>query len=824
MAVQDFNNPYEINWNTDDYGNPVSALIQNETHTITDNMIVLAQIPDELHKVQITGKYEVNINAALSSADYFKVDYKSGFVYFYSTLEGSSITIAQYYGRGVRRIIASRVQLVDEDGYYGVNNTGEKAFKIMHERVNNIVSNNPQPSEVVDARYNSVSATPTTYDTLKERIDTEYTEVMNKIGNLSSLSTTDKESLVSATNEIKTELTSHWADNIQQFADIEANKADKTEINELATNKADKTEVNSLATNKAEISYVDAQIASIASGAPKGTYATLTDLQTAYPTGDTGNYIVAADGHIYNWNGSAWTDTGILYQSAGYANGSIRHEKLVENIKSILPSSLYSTDFVVGAVNGSTGANISSTTRCRTSTKKLFKKNTQIYINSPYSELLYLSVLMYSTDGNLTFWGGSSFDWNTHITLRKDAYVTIAVAYQDGRDMSADDFVILSEAVKIIETKNDNYVSTNDKKIGLYLGTILSNGNNSVGDTRCRTDYLKFNGNKLGVSSVNYQYYIHYYEDDLTYIGNSGAWLTGDTVIEYIGYIRLAIAKLDNATVVADDLSTISDGVTFKYGYVGIDDLSFDVDNLSTLKNPLFIPKKPRFVCHRGLSAVAPENTIPAFELAGQGGAWGIEVDVLETSDGAFVCIHDDTVDAMTDGTGNVRDFTLAQLQAMTIDAGNGIGNYSNLKIPTLQEYLEICLEYGCVPVIEIKGITNYANLINIAKEYNLEYSCIMTGTLAVAKAFRKYNTSIPIAIAGYYTSDYTTLIPSCAAIYNSMVLAQVSANLTDDVLKSIHAYSMQSALWTCDDMETAKTWFKKGAGIIYSNSIAQLS
>ncbi len=46
------------------------------------------------------------------------------------------------------------------------------------------------------------------------------------------------------------------------------------------------------------------------------TFATLVDLQTAYPTGDTKDHIVAADGHRYFWNEStvAWADGG-AYQA-----------------------------------------------------------------------------------------------------------------------------------------------------------------------------------------------------------------------------------------------------------------------------------------------------------------------------------------------------------------------------------------------------------------------------------------------------------------------------------------------------------------------------
>ena len=71
---------------------------------------------------------------------------------------------------------------------------------------------------------------------------------------------------------------------------------------------------------------------------------------------------------------------------------------------------------------------------------------------------------------------------------------------------------------------------------------------------------------------------------------------------------------------------------------------------------------------HRGASARAPENTLEAFRLAAENGAGGLETDVHMTRDGHVVAIHDDTVDRTTDGSGLVREVTLAELKSL--DAG----------------------------------------------------------------------------------------------------------------------------------------------------------
>ncbi len=107
---------------------------------------------------------------------------------------------------------------------------------------------------------------------------------------------------------------------------------------------------------------------------------------------------------------------------------------------------------------------------------------------------------------------------------------------------------------------------------------------------------------------------------------------------------------------------------------------------------------------HRGLSNVAPENSAPALEKAGEAGYYAAEFDVAPTKDGVWILMHDDTVDRMTDGEGNVSDFTFAEIMELKIDKGNGIKNYPDLKITTLEEALEICEKYSMRPMVEVKG------------------------------------------------------------------------------------------------------------------------
>lgn len=100
--------------------------------------------------------------------------------------------------------------------------------------------------------------------------------------------------------------------------------------------------------------------------------------------------------------------------------------------------------------------------------------------------------------------------------------------------------------------------------------------------------------------------------------------------------------------------------------------------------------RKPLVFAHRGASAYAPENTLPAFELAIQQGADFVELDAKLCADQRVVILHDPSVDRTTDGAGRVSDLTYQQLQALNA-CYTFQDQYPYEKVPLLEEVLELC-------------------------------------------------------------------------------------------------------------------------------------
>ena len=92
---------------------------------------------------------------------------------------------------------------------------------------------------------------------------------------------------------------------------------------------------------------------------------------------------------------------------------------------------------------------------------------------------------------------------------------------------------------------------------------------------------------------------------------------------------------------------------------------------------------------HRGNSRFFPENTLAAFRSALELKPDMLETDLHMTSDGHLVIMHDHLVDRTTDGTGLVREKTLAEMRALDAGAWKG-EEFRGEKVPTFEEFLDL--------------------------------------------------------------------------------------------------------------------------------------
>jgi glycerophosphoryl diester phosphodiesterase len=115
---------------------------------------------------------------------------------------------------------------------------------------------------------------------------------------------------------------------------------------------------------------------------------------------------------------------------------------------------------------------------------------------------------------------------------------------------------------------------------------------------------------------------------------------------------------------------------------------------------------EPLIVAHRGASFDAPENTLPAFELAWEMGADAVEGDFLLSKDGHIVCVHDRKTKKVADRNLVVVQSTLAELQKLDVGFRKD-EKFKGTRIPTLSQVFatvpkgkKIFVEVKCGPEI----------------------------------------------------------------------------------------------------------------------------
>ena len=151
---------------------------------------------------------------------------------------------------------------------------------------------------------------------------------------------------------------------------------------------------------------------------------------------------------------------------------------------------------------------------------------------------------------------------------------------------------------------------------------------------------------------------------------------------------------------------------------------------------------------HRGVNAQAPENTLPAYEKAIEHGYYSAECDVKQTADGTWVLYHDPLLYSRFLKGGTVGDKDLKTLKEYQYKTGTAFWDYPDLRIPTLEEYLDLFVGNKTRPQIEIKT-SNYNSLSTIVdalKAKGLEKSAIIISfDIEQLKEIRKYNSKIEL-------------------------------------------------------------------------------
>lgn len=223
------------------------------------------------------------------------------------------------------------------------------------------------------------------------------------------------------------------------------------------------------------------------------------------------------------------------------------------------------------------------------------------------------------------------------------------------------------------------------------------------------------------------------------------------------------------------------------------------------------ITGKTMCIVHKGWNMDAPENSLPAFEIAGQKGTQYIETDIHETKDGVFVTIHDENLMGMCGVDINVHDLTYEEIKQYPIINGTNASAYPDNIIPTLVQFLQCCNKYSMTPVIEIKTELNEESVmkLNHIIQMSDKNPVVISFCKEPLKILRQVNRSVDIQ---WITRERISgeMLQECEK-YQFDISARYKVT-NRDIIREAHSRNIKVALWLFTDSAIAECYKNWGA------------
>lgn len=231
-----------------------------------------------------------------------------------------------------------------------------------------------------------------------------------------------------------------------------------------------------------------------------------------------------------------------------------------------------------------------------------------------------------------------------------------------------------------------------------------------------------------------------------------------------------------------------------------------------------FDKKNTLMIAHRGLSGIEKENTNAAFVAAGNRSYYGIETDVHKTLDGKYVVFHDDTTGRVAIDDMEVEKTTFDCLRNLLLTDIDGKKGRSDIRIPTLEEYISICKKYEKIAVLELKNAFSEKEIYEIVDiikslDYleNVIFISFCLENLVILRA--KYPEQPAQFLIDNYNESLIDILKK-----NNLDLDILYTALTQENMKELHDAGIKVNCWTCNDPYAAEKLAQWGIEYITSN------
>lgn len=221
---------------------------------------------------------------------------------------------------------------------------------------------------------------------------------------------------------------------------------------------------------------------------------------------------------------------------------------------------------------------------------------------------------------------------------------------------------------------------------------------------------------------------------------------------------------------------------------------------------------KTLVIGHRGAMGHETENTLASIQKAMDLGVDMIEIDVFKIKSGEIVVFHDDTVDRLTNGPGNIEDYNIINLKKLIVDGGH--------KIPMLQDVLKL-IDNKVALNIELKG-PGTADRVNFIMNNYIEQNNWSPANFLISsfnwdelREMREYNPTVAIAVL---TEDNPLDAIPVAKELNAVAINPYFKRLDMEVADEIRDAGFKIYTWTVNEPQDIEAMKQIGVDGIITN------
>ncbi|KTF03585.1 Glycerophosphoryl diester phosphodiesterase [Trueperella bernardiae] len=231
-----------------------------------------------------------------------------------------------------------------------------------------------------------------------------------------------------------------------------------------------------------------------------------------------------------------------------------------------------------------------------------------------------------------------------------------------------------------------------------------------------------------------------------------------------------------------------------------------------------------RIFAHRGLSGLAPENTMAAFKAAADRGLTWLETDVDILGDGTPILIHDTALDRTTNRSGSY--YGLAKADLAEVDAGSWFSpEFAREPIPTLRELVDFMNGTGINANIELKSNEAGAQMSHLLVDNVLAELDRLDGPKLIISSFnhlllREVKTKAPhLSIGALFVRE--NLWPDWRSVLELLEADHIhpdSRGLTREMVRAFRDAGYGVNVWTVNSPARANELFNWGVTGVFSD------